>query len=116
VYSPPIPINSRPDLPKTTDPEFAPLFSKESKDKMEEIKVTNEGPEWEETVFKKMKEFLENSRGEGQKNVTVLQVNLLYMFRLMFLLKNTLKSFYHVGQINVRNLFRQVSQMTSYLF
>ncbi len=83
MYSPPIPINSRPDLPKTDHPEFPLLFPKESKcksKKMEEIKVTIEGHEWEETVFQKMKKFLESSRGEGQKNVTVLQVNLLYMF------------------------------------
>jgi hypothetical protein len=77
VYSPPWFIRSRPDLPRTTHPDFEKVLA-EIPDETDKRNLSKgmEGDEWEETVFEEMKLFLEETRHqEGQKNITVLQVD-----------------------------------------
>jgi hypothetical protein len=83
VFSPPGFIRSRPDLPRTTHPDFQKVLAEipDEKDKRK-LFERMEGEEWEELVFEGMKLFLQETRcQQGQKNVTVLQVQkLIYDF------------------------------------
>ncbi len=83
MYSPPGFIRCRPDLPRTTHPDFEKVLA-EIPDETDKRKLFErmEGEEWEELVFDEMKLFLQETRcQQGQKNVTVLQVQkLIYDF------------------------------------
>jgi hypothetical protein len=83
VFSPPGFIRSRRDLPRTTDPDFEKVRA-EIEDEKDKRKLFErmEGEEWEELVFEEMKKFLQETRcQQGQKNVTVLQVQqLVFIF------------------------------------
>ncbi len=77
MFSPPGFIRKRPDLPRTTHPDFQKVLAGIPEKNRQNFEAIQQGDEWEELVFDEMKLFLQGTRlQKGQKNVTVLQVEL----------------------------------------